>query len=309
MKLLEINLPTQTSTQFANLECKNIWEQKIKNASNVYPSLEFNTVKHGVRPAMIAHGVDPRSIEHYSKNLAKDGLFILPLEKEPVSNGNGFSHKSGTYSGGPFTYRAVISKTLEDARTFVDAHNARDDIKIGELLGFPKASSEFFDTAWKSGYFDPIWQQAENTFNTEAVKNKKDFFDKDGNLEKKLIRIKEYKDAYKTLSVFRYIGVRVISHFPKSFADDESIIVANNWIQLAKDLNTFGLDDALDILNLPFEWDCSKGIAIVNTPVFKIVTSSMPCYPNHIIQKESSFYPKEAPGGIQFPWKFNGLSC
>lgn len=309
MNLLDIKIPSQTSTQFANLKSKQIWEPKILNASKVYPNLEFNTVKHGVRPAMIAHGVDPRSIESFAKNLAKDGLFVLPLEKEGIESGSGFSHKSGVYQGGPFTYRAVISKKIEDARTFVDAHNARNDIKIGELLGFPKESSEFFDKVWKLGYFDPIWQQAENTIDTEALKNKRDFFSDSGDLEKRLIRIKDYKDAYKTLSVFRYIGVRLISHFPASFADDTSIQVANNWLQLAYDLKIPGVEDALDILNLPFEWDCSKGIAIVNTPVFKIVTSSMPCYPNHVVQKESDFYPEEAPGGIQFPWKFKGMSC
>lgn len=309
MKLLDIKIPTQTSTQFANLNSKNIWQSKISNASKVYPSLEFNTVKYEVRPAMIAHGVDPRALESFARNLAKDGLFILPLEKESVEAGSGFSHKSGNYVSGPFTYRAVIAKKLEDAKTFADAHNERNDIKIGELLGFPKESSIFFDKAWKDGYFDPIWQQAENTINTEAFKNKKDFSSSTGEVEKKLIRIKEYKDAYKTLSVFRYIGVRLISHFPMSFADDSSIQVANNWLQLAYDLNLPGVDDALEILNLPFEWDCSKGVAIVNTPVFKIVTASMPCYPNHVIQKESSFYPEEAPGGIQFPWKFKGMSC
>lgn len=307
MKLLNINTPSYTRVQYANLECQEKWQNKINVGSKLYPSLEFLTVKHDVRKCMIIHDLDPNNLEVTMRNLSKQGLYLTPLAKEGSKSGNGFGHVSSGYNGGDYVYRAVIGKSIQDVEEFAHAHNTGDDIKIGELLGFPKKSSEFFDTNWKKGYFDPIWQQADNT-NGDMLKNKRDFLDKDGNVEKKLIRFKYNKDSHKISSVFRYVGIRVTSHFSSSFDEQESIEVADNWIQLAKDLRLRGLNEALEILQLPYEWDCYKGVAIVNTPVMKIVTSSMPCYPNHVIQQESDYYPEESPNGIVFPWKIK-TSC
>jgi hypothetical protein len=303
MELLDIRTPSITRTQFASLTSKQVWEEKIRKGSHLYPALEYLTVKHEVRPCMIAHGVDPNSLDDYMRKLSRDGLLVVPVAKEAAQNGAGFGHVQGAYTGGPFTYRCVVTKSIDLADQFADAHNRGDDLAIGKLLGFPERSSIFFDEVWKKGYFDPIWQQAENTTEPETLKNRRDFEDPMGNVEKKLIRFKSSDENWKILSTFRYIGIRVISHFAHSFDDKESIQVADNWIQLAKDLNLLGLQETMEILQLPFEWNCLKGFAEINTPVFKIVTSSVPCYPNHIIQQESDFYPAEAPNGIQFPWR------
>jgi hypothetical protein len=301
MNLLSINIPNMTSTQFANLESKNKWEPKIQLAGQFYPQIEYLTVKHGVRKTMIAHNVKPENIQKMSRDLAKDGLMMIPLSREGVSNGS-FSHFSKSYDGrGDFVYRSVIAKNIADAYDFVQAHETHDDVRIGELLGFPQCCSTFFDRVWKLGYFDPIWQQAENTPKAH-IKNIRNFEDR------RLVRIKESAEAYKTLSTFRYLGVRVLSHFPCSFNCERSIQVANEWIDLGRKLNLTGLNETLEIMQLPFEWDCLKGVAIINTPVFKIVTNSMPCYPRHVIQQESSIYPEESPTGIQFPW-IPKMSC
>lgn len=309
MELLDIKLPSITRMQFANLESKNIWEKKIEIGSRFYPQIEFQTVKHGVRKCMIAHNVDPFNLDNMMRNLSKQGLLFVPLSKEGSKAEGGFGHVSNNYEEGDhYGYRGVITSSIQYAEEFAHAHFTRDDLKIGELLGFPNCCSQFFDNVWKQGYFDPIWQQAENTTSPETLKNRRDFSDPIGNLEKKLIRFKKSDENHKILSTFRYIGIRIISHFACSFDCKESIGVANNWINLGRDLRIEGLDETLEILQLPFEWNCYKGLAEINTPVFKVVTSSMPCYPNHIIQQESDFYPKEAPNGIQFPWKYS-LGC
>jgi hypothetical protein len=309
VKLLQnITLPNQTLMQFANLQSKEIWRKKIEVGSQFYPKAEYETVKHGVRKCMIAHNVDPSAIHTISKNLLKDGLIMVPLSKEG-NNGEGFGHVSQGYNGqGNFRYRAVIGTNIHDVNEFVHAHNEHNDLKIGELLGYPECCSKFFDENWKSGYFDPIWQQAENT-SKPMLKNRKEFRSSNNEVEKSLIRLRDSHDAYKIHSVFRYIGIRTISHLPCCFNCQESIEVSNQWLSLGWQLNLPGIREILDILALPFEWDCFKGIALVNTPVFKITTTSMPCYPKYIVQGESDFYPDEAPDGIQFPWKFKGIVC
>jgi len=304
MELLDIKLPSITRMQYATLDCKTIWEEKIRKAKNVYRTLEIESVKHGLRKCAIMHNVDPNDLLEKTKHLRGQGLILVPLSKEGHS-GNGFGHISSAYNGGMYTYRTVVARTIEDAREFVYAHEAGDDIKIGELLGYPKCCSVFFDDVWQKGYVDPIWQQAENSEGSEIIKNKKDFLDKLGNVEKKLIRFKKDDENWKINQVFRYIGVRLVPHLPCSNNCKESIKMANEWIDLARKLNVEGLDEALEIMQLPYEWDALKGMTIINTPVFKIATTSVPCYPNHVVQQESDYYPKEAPNGIQFPWRFN----
>ena len=136
------------------------------------------------------------------------------------------------------------------------------------------------------------------------VKNKRDFTDKEGKVTKRLIRLRQMDELYLISSVFRYINIRILSHMPRSFDDYESLEVARKWIQVAKDHKLDDeLQDVIDIMRLPYEWDCLKGVAVINTPVFKLVVNSMACYPNHVVQQESDYYPDEAPMGIKFPWK------
>lgn len=304
MQLLDISLPSMTRMQFANQKSKEVWEPKIRMASTVYSKLEIETVKHDVRDCMLMHNVNPNNLDRLMQNLARDGMMLIPLQKEGAAGG-GFGHLSGSYEGrGSYGYRALVTKSMQHAEEFIHAHEQHDDITIGKLLGFPACCSKFFDDVWQQGFFDPIWQQAEGTQGSEMFKFHKEIQDADGNTHKHLIRMRPSEDIHKINAVFRYIGVRFISHFACSFDCRASVAVAEQWMQVAKDLRLIGFNEAIEIMRLPFEWDCYKGVATINTPVFKISTSSMPCYPNHVIQQESDFYPEEAPTGIQFPWRY-----
>src|SRR5690606_6136831 len=127
-------------------------------------------------------------------------------------------HMSGSPSRNSFTYRVAVARTIEDAEELVQAHLVRDDIKIGELLGFPKRSAEFFDKIWKDGYFDPIWQQAINT-SKGWVRDKKHLENPKG-IDTHSIRIHMPNKVIS--SVLRYIGVRILSHMPDSMDDKDS---------------------------------------------------------------------------------------
>jgi hypothetical protein len=78
--------------------------------------------------------------------------------------------------------------------------------------------------------------------------------------------------------------------------------MAQDWVQLGLDLKLEGMDELLELLNLPVEWNCLKGIAYISTPLFKIETNSMTCYPTYIVQKEGSLRPKGTPNGLKFPF-------
>ncbi|MNS57201.1 hypothetical protein D3C72_900810 [compost metagenome] len=188
-----------------------------------------------------------------------------------------------------------MCRSTSIAEEYFHAAYSSDDHKIGSILGFPECCCSFFNEHWKNGYTDPIWQQASNA-GSESLKSKKAFDDKN------LIRLRAAGENWKIISSFRYIGIRCISHFACSPDCEKSIEIANKWIQLGKDIKTEGLNETLEVLQLPFEWNCLKGCLVVSSPVFKFFAPSVPCYPTHVIQQEGNIFPEEAPNGLSFPW-------
>lgn len=289
--------------QYANLESEKIWSKKIEIAATVYHKLEIETVIHGVRPAMIAHFINPYEMDEFMRDMAKVGLYVVPLRKEVWTSD--FSHIAEEFAEGyhkEYRYRCVLAKSMEVAEEFVKAHHKGDDLKIGELLGFPRKSCEFFNDTWQKGYHDPIWQQAENT-SEENISFRKEFKDENGNIKQYLIAIKASDENFLIASTLRYSNLRILSHFPYSFDDKESVEVAKEWLELGRKLELEGIDELLDIMRLPYSWDSYKGYVEITTPVFKIVADTTPCFPKYTIWQESDYYPEEAPFGTQFPWK------
>lgn len=300
MKLLNIpGIPGTTPIQYSNQSSKEKWEGKILRASKTYPQMEVLTVQHGVRECMISHQVRPENLGLLINQMAQKGLVTIPITKEGV--GGGFHTASSP--GRDYGYRLAISKTIEGAERLVHAHLKKDEVEIGRLLGFPEESCEFFKNIWEAGYFDPIWQQAMNSheYHTENSGVSVGL-----SVPVNTITL-DMPSKYKVISsAFRYIGVRILSHMPKSFCDEPSLEVANKWVETARYLKVEGIEDNIDILNLPYSWDCLKGVAIVSTPVFKFSTESVPCYPKHVVNVTSDYYPEEAPKGVRFPWKLGG---
>ena len=303
MELLDIKVPSMLRIQFANLESQQVWGSKIAKAKLLYPRMEYETVAHGVRRCMIDHYATRESLIESARFYAKKGLFILPLEEERM--GLGFGHT--TNEGSARVFRSVVTASKGDALDFFHAHQKHDHAEIGKLLGFPKDATAFFNKVWSANYHDPIWQQAERTAKP-MLKSHVKLDNSETGIGREIIRLADIDDYYLTSSVFRYIGVRILSHFPSSFQSDTSLAVAHDWVNLAKDLKAEGLEETLDIMRLPYEWSALKGVGIINTPVFKFMVNTVPCFPEYVIQKESDFYPKEAPDGVQFPWKLKGVT-
>lgn len=285
-----------TRIQFATKECKNIWENKIRIAKRFFKELEgIETVAHDLRRCAIVD-VPIQEVDSFTRRIAKKGLILVPITK--IGMVQSFTHLTPVYHDEyDFLVKCVVTKNTADAEELIDAFMTSNNETIGRLLGFPPCCVDFFNQIWSDGYFDPIWQQGENTVEKKVF----DFQDEVHHIDRHVIKIKP--GNHEIISVFRYLGIRVVSHLPCSFSCTASIDIANERMKLAKEIQMAGLDETLDILSLPFEWDCLKGIAIINTPVFKMVTDSVPCFPRYIIRKDSDFYPEEAPSGLQFPWK------
>jgi hypothetical protein len=100
----------------------------------------------------------------------------------------------------------------------------------------------------------------------------------------------------------RYNGVRLTPHLACSFDCPGTLDNARKWMDLGTQLKLNGLTELHDILNMPTSWDVMHGIAMVTTPVFRLVTNSVPCTEQFVIRKEGNFVPKEAAKGLTFPF-------
>jgi len=305
MELLDFSMPPFARIVWASKLLKEAWEPRLNKAAKAYHDLEKLTVVHGLRSCHTEH-IPQQHMVSQLQSLAKQGLTFAPIQA--VGSYSGFSHyHPPVVDGKPWAWYGAVGNTPQSAWEFANASSATDESrhlpidhrKIGTLLGYPTCCQDFFSTVWKAGYMDPVWQEAENC-RPENVKKKSQYH----------IRLKS-TIPYETSVMLRYIGIRILPHIPCSHDCQHSAKMAKDWVQLGRDLKLEGIEDLLEILQFPIEWDCLKGTAYVSTPIFKVETNSVTCYPKHVIQKEGTIYPQNAPKGLKFPWneswKFEGI--
>lgn len=291
MELLDIKLPTIKRFQYANLESKSIWEKKIEIAKRASKQLNFLSFKHGIKDYIVWE-IEADKYELAIQSLTRQNFVAVPIEK--VNN----ISKSDSFN---FSYKILISHSIGNIESYFQAKQKNDINKLSKMMKIPECCLQFEIDNNKYAE-DLTWHQAENSLDSELKKNKRNYVE--NNFEKNLIRLKFGEEQYKIFSTFSNIGVGLINYRVCNFNCLESIDLANKLIDFGKNIRIDGIDEILDLLRLPFEWDCFKGISVINTPVFKYTTNSLGCYPNYIVQRESDYYPKEAPNGIKFPWKF-----
>lgn len=304
MELLDFKMPPFARMVWASKEIKEKWEPRLRIASRTYWKLEHETVARGHRECKTLH-IDSREITQTIMSLGQQGLCFVPIQE--VAKYNGFAHTHiQPVPGQPFSYYGAVSRNLSSAVDFANASKQFTDDghpnheRIAELLGYPKCCTDFFLDKWTAGYIDPVWQYSINV-QKDNIKNQKEHF----------IRLKD-TIPFETNTILKYIGLRILPHIPCSPDCKHSVKMAKEWVELARELNDNGIEYLLEFLQMPYEWDCLKGISYITTPLFKIETNSMSCYPKHIVQKEGLFYPEEAPKSLKFPWseawKFHGVN-
>lgn len=296
MNRLATVLPEWTRVIWTTPAARAKWEEIIQNISRSWTRIERWAVVDGARESCLTF-TEPQHLPEIARWATGHGLLVLPIAQVGLSD-----QYSATpvpiAPGRPWQYRIVICRPeLRDAWFHAWEGGTKNEV-IGQLLGFPDCCRRFFERVWvDEKYLDTTWPMAVNGgyalgTETEAL------FEAVGLHQVKVGGF----DACNIL--WRWMGVRAVTHLPCSFNCPETVKVANMFRQVAND-REFGkwMDLADEILSWPIEWSALHGIAEIKTPILKVSSRTDLTAEKYVVQREGSSYPLEGASGISFPYQ------
>lgn len=256
----------QTRIVYWNKELQALWEPRVKRVRKLYGDAEIATMVTGMRRVYVYHINSERFEESYAF-LRKNGLVFFPTNKSAIYSG--FSHRHlPVKKGEPFTLygAAVRADDLEAGELFTEYSTGEETNHVGiaELLGYPKCCSEFFAETWSKVSIDPMYEAAMNTTEDKNA-SKLDV----ENVSGIALNVHPYCN-----NMLRYFGMRITPHLPCSMQCEETIKWGEEWIEIMRQIDDEATDWVIELLSIPLTWDCYKGVAIVDTPLFRGTTNS-----------------------------------
>lgn len=257
MNTIDIN--PQTRKVYWNKDLEALWEPRIKRVRKLYSDAELATVIAGMRRVYVYH-VNSERFDASYEFLRKNDLVFFPTNKSGVYSG--FSHKHMPVERGkPYTlYGAAVSHNDQEAGELFTKYSTgelTDHTGIGDLLGYPTCCTAFFNENWSHTSIDPIYEAAIETPDSRVV---------DGVVE---VATHPYCN-----NMLRYFGIRITPHLTCSMTCDETIKWGEEWIEIMRQIDEEATNWLLELQSMPLTWDCYKGVAIIDTPLFRGVTNS-----------------------------------
>lgn len=286
MERLTIDLPEFMRTIWVSEEARTTWEHRFQQISRAWESIErlsVPTLRHAALQV-----VSPENLPDLAEEVARRGLVAFPLGRQGVS-GSGYQNASIEMSPGrPWNYRMAITES-KNVPGFVKAWRAQDNDAIGAFLGFPKCCREFYEWSWvKRGWRDVAITGSVGEDGIDLTAIQPD------------LRIIGY---YQNNVFLRQLGVRLVSHLPCGLACNPSkdVGVANEKLAIAHGYLK-EMEWCREILNWPLKWSSLHGVAILTTPVVKVVYNTDALSEHVEIRKDGDTYPAEGGRG-EFPFR------
>ena len=277
-------MPEFCRTAWVSDEAAQAWKPRLERIHAAWREIEWRSVKAGIRRAALA-AIGPEELPEFSKRCAREGLSVLPLAL--TGGGGQFRNRETPLRfGEPIEVRAVVAGVRDTAR-FADAWDARNDVAVGRLLGYPPCCTRFFREHWaRRKLFDTTWPMACNSV---------------GDASGSTITLPGVPE---TNILCRWIGARLVPHLPCSMACEGSIELGRAMAELGR-AEGYGeeMGWAEDVLNWPAEWSALNGIAIIKLPVVKITASTDMQHEPRVLRLLGSKYPSHAARGLGFPYQ------
>lgn len=266
-----------TRTIWASERARHVWAPRVAAITTAWEQIERQAVADGIKPSCLQNVV-PDQLPQYVRALPA-GLVAVPLTR----TGAAAAYASGPQplvAGGPWAYRVAVTRPDLVGR-WLAAWDASDDQAIGELLGYPACCRAFFRRVWVDGrQIDTTW----------AMGRYHEGCDTDGEPGANIL--------------LRWLGVRLVSHLPCSFACSESA-------ELGRRLGSAGRAHGLgqevgwieEMLAWPVEWSAVAGIAEIRTPVVRVSTRTDWAAEPLVVRRRGTRYPDEGARGLVFPYR------
>ncbi len=263
--LLNVDVHPFTRLVWNSEEARQKYGNILSQAIALHDKAEYEMVRLGKRKCGTLH-LAPHNFHILMERIKKDNMVWLPIQWSKSYSGFSHYHLPTTAGDPNSSCYGVMAKSMEDAEAFrtASAYNGRNANKtdheaIGELLGFPACCTKFFTEEWSNGFYDPVWQSA------SATKHKV--------VSERILKVEGH---IHTNQMLRYVGLRTTSHFPCSLKCEETIKIGETWLDVMRSLNSAATDTLIELLGMPLIWSTLHGIATVETPIFTLITNSLP---------------------------------
>ncbi len=271
MNLIKRKVTPFTKVRYHTRDDEAYWAPRIKLVCDTVGPIEILMVEKGHREASTVH-LRKKNYKEEIEALKSRGLIFTPIHW--VKSFNGFAHEhiySNKNDPEAICY-GVATRTEKVGTAFRNASEGgqQDHDLLGGLLGYPSCCRKFFKDVWTNGYVDTIWHQA---LNSGAVPERAEH----GGYS---LTVKGYPEC---VAMQRYWGVRVSFHLPCSFTCEETRKLSELWYREIRSVNKRAAEVLKETLSLPTCWDAHKGVAVVNTPHYKGLTSSVTCADIHTV--------------------------
>jgi hypothetical protein len=277
---LDFALPEFTRIIWASPRARQVWEPRIRAISNAWHMIERFAVIDGLKTVTL-QSCSPEELIELNNWTAGKNLIALAVDRH--ANSLVYSNATTPVTPGEaWSYKVVIGRP-DLASAFIGAYREHDDEQMGHYLGFPDCCRAFFTKYWQQ----EAWRDLTYPMLGPTLERDHD--------------VGGYNECNVLL---RHLGVRAVSHLPCSFGCTKSAEMGQELFRIGR---RAGYEREMawlaDILSWPIGWSSLHGIAIVTTPILKVVSSTTALAYKVTIRRKGTRYPVEGAIGTEFPFQ------
>lgn len=238
-------LPEWTRWAWASMVEREYWKPQFERLNGLRDHIEWLTLLEGIRPAIYQH-VAPEKLLEKTTEAAKHGFIVRPIDIVKRATNYTAARVEPT-ADSPWDYRVLIGRQKMLPLILQTPDVASNAKVLGEILGYPECCREFFMRTWGAGQVDTTWDQYAETGNANG--------------------------AVEANMLWRWMGVRWVSHLPCSFQCEATIEIGKQTRELLKKHGYVEEVKIMDmILSWPVRWSGVNGIAEIVGPCLKVST-------------------------------------
>jgi uncharacterized protein len=259
-------MPDVTRVAWVGDRARAVWEPRLRRVAAAWTEVEWLSVPSGLRACAIV-SLSPSQYVERARAWAGSGLGSLPLSAR---------------GDGPIeSFRVAVAAPADLAR-LSRALDRADADALSDLLGVPACCAAHRRRHLAA--LDPTWAIA-------SAGRPRD-------------RALDVNGPWPTNIFWRWLGIRALPHLPCDLGCAPSRAIADSLLALAR---AAGYDEEMDwlreVLSWPVEWTALHGIAIVSTPIVKIVTRADATARKLTLRRHGDAYPEEGAVGLGFPYR------